>query len=194
MPIPTPNAFELHIYLERLSNLLRAEAWRAGQQHGLQPIQLQMLAYLQRCNRYSNTPAAVTEYFGLTKGTVSQSLKILEDRGLIAKSADTHDRRVVHLHLTEAGRAVLGEAMLPAPFQQLDAYLPISTQVEISTALRLLLTALQRANGARSFGVCATCRYHLTEEQGRYRCGLTQEPLLPHEIQLICREHEEKEP
>jgi DNA-binding MarR family transcriptional regulator len=193
MPTSTSDTFGLYAYLERLANLLRAEAWRAGQRHGLQPVQLQMLAYLQNCNRYSNSPVAVAEYFGLTKGTVSQSLKLLEDRGLIEKTIDGQDKRIVRLSVTEAGRAVLDEAIPPASFQQIDAYLSPSAKAEMSAALRSLLTALQRANSTRSFGVCATCRYHQLEGQERYRCGLTQEPLFPHEIQLICREHEEKE-
>ncbi|MFN2812475.1 MarR family winged helix-turn-helix transcriptional regulator, partial [Escherichia coli] len=74
--------------------------------------QLSALHYLARCNRYSDTPLGVTEYLGLTKGTVSQSLKVLEGRGLISKLPDARDRRSVHLRLTDAGRALI-EAVIP---------------------------------------------------------------------------------
>ena len=63
--------------LERLSSLTPVWFREHRQLSELQPIQLSALMYLGRCNRYSNTPLAVTEYFGLTKGTVSQSLKAL---------------------------------------------------------------------------------------------------------------------
>lgn len=67
---------------ERLSSLMRM--WY--RQHPLlvnvQPTHLSALRYLARCNRYSNTPLAVTEYLGLTKGTVSQSLKALRPTAL----------------------------------------------------------------------------------------------------------------
>ena len=56
--------------LERLSSLTRVWFRQHPLLADLQPIQLSALLYLARCNRYSNTPLAVTEYLGLTKGTV----------------------------------------------------------------------------------------------------------------------------
>ena len=91
-----------HELIERMANLLRAEARRVDGQ--LQPVHLQALAYLARCNRYSDTAGALTEYLGLTKGTVSQTLNVLEREGLIAREEDPADRRRVRLRLTPAGR------------------------------------------------------------------------------------------
>ena len=84
---------QVHTTLERLCNLLRVEARSHGADDGLLPIQLEALHYLGRCNRYSDTVQGVTEYLGQTKGTVSQSLKVLENRGLVRKRADTEDRQ-----------------------------------------------------------------------------------------------------
>ena len=60
--------------VERLGNLMRAKLRRVSAQMQLQPVHMQALLYLSQANRYSNTPQALTEYLGLTKGTVSQSL------------------------------------------------------------------------------------------------------------------------
>ena len=79
---------ELFNLIERLANLLRQETRLEGQSLGLQPIQQEALYYLSTCNRYSDTTLAVTEFLGLTKGTVSQSLKILESKALISKVKD----------------------------------------------------------------------------------------------------------
>ena len=57
---------------ERLGTLTRARLRQAGVAHGLQTIHLQVMMYLERANRLSNTPQGTTEYLGLTKGTVSQ--------------------------------------------------------------------------------------------------------------------------
>ena len=86
--------------IEQLGNLLRAEERQAGSVHGLQPVHLQALHYLLRCNRYSDLPASVTDYLGLTKGTVSQTLLVLEKKRYIEKHPDVADRRSVHLALT----------------------------------------------------------------------------------------------
>ena len=44
----------------------------------LEPVHLATLRYLCNCNRFSNTASAITEYLGQTKGTISQTLKVLE--------------------------------------------------------------------------------------------------------------------
>jgi DNA-binding MarR family transcriptional regulator len=75
-------------YVERLSELLRIDSRQAGADHGLQPVQLEALHYLSICNRYSDTPAAVTESLGQTKGTVSKTLRVLKRKGLLSKQLD----------------------------------------------------------------------------------------------------------
>lgn len=80
---------------------------------GIKPTHLSALRYLASCNRYSNTPLAVTEYLGLTKGTVSQSLNRLETYGFIVKSQDQRDKRSVHLELTVSARTLLASVTRP---------------------------------------------------------------------------------
>lgn len=186
LSLPSTQIYE---YSERIGHLLRAEAWKVSAAHDLQPIQLQMLHYLSICNRYSNTPMAVSDYFQLTKGTVSQSLKVLEARGYVEKRPDSKDGRSIHLHLSPRGSALLAAHWPPALVRNATQLLPADEQTQIQQALQTLLTKLQQANHQHGFGVCATCRHH-QQEATNYRCGLTGEILLPHEIALICREHE----
>jgi len=70
--------------IERIGRLLSTDAHAAG----LLPVQWEVLRYLRRANRFSRTPAALTAYLGLTKGTVSQTLRALEGRGLVRKRVD----------------------------------------------------------------------------------------------------------
>ena len=70
---------QIYEYLERIANLLRTDTRKLGVGKGLQPVQMEALHYLSCCNRYSNTPVAVSDYLGLTKGTVSQTLGVLEN-------------------------------------------------------------------------------------------------------------------
>ena len=179
-----------HDYIERLSNLLRNEFRREGGAFGLQPIQLEALHYLSMCNRYSDTPMAVTEYLGQTKGTISQSLKILENKGFITKHADANDRRMTHLQVTPSGENLVSMA-IPVPlFTNAEQYLDEKSQDRIVVALKQLLHAVQRSNGMKSFGVCSSCRYNQKNSEEEYFCGLTKETLTTQDIQLICREHE----
>lgn len=175
--------------LERLGTLVRSERRRVARELGLQPVHLEVLQYLRRCNRYSNTPQAVAAYLGATKGTVSQSLAVLERGGWIRKRADPTDGRVVRLEVTaRAQRALEGLAA----GQGVNAFGGLSAGAlrRAEAMLAALLRGWQAANRYRTFGVCRTCRHLLREGPGRFRCGLTQEALAPAETQQICHEHE----
>lgn len=170
--------------VERLAIVLRTEVRQAAAAHGLAPVQLEALRYLAACNRFSDTPAVVAEYLGTTPGTMSQTLLALERKGLVVKRPDDADGRKIHCVLTDAGRAIVDEIG--------HVVLPPGVPDDAETVLRDLLTALQRARGGRSFGVCRTCRFHRVLPDGD-RCGLTHEPLSPYDGTRICREHGHRE-
>ena len=175
--------------IERLGNLLRAVDWEQATREELKAVHIEMLRYLARANRYSDTPGALSEYLGLTKGTVSQSLLILERRGYLKKTPDEHDGRVVRVSLTEEGRRVVGEGWV-GPVTSALPTLGSDATDELAILLEELLRAVQAHRGGRTFGVCKTCRFFTREGHGRYRCGLTEEPLRAAESELLCREHE----
>lgn len=174
---------------ERLGNLLRSSQRQQSEDPPLLPVHWQALHYLARCNRYSDGPVAVAEFLGLTKGTTSQTLRLLESRGLIAREDDTTDRRRIHLRLTAAGRAVLQPATVPAGFSQAVTALGESGDL-LAALLEALLRELQAAHGSRTFGQCRTCRHFTPLGPGRQRCGLTGERLSAQDSAKICREHE----
>jgi DNA-binding MarR family transcriptional regulator len=184
------NTEQIYEYLERIANLLRTDTRKIGAGRGLQPVQLEALHYLGSCNRYSDTPAASADFLGLTKGTVSQTLGVLERLGFVEKRPDSKDRRVVHLHLTERGREVLDESFPPATLKGAMERIGDAERELLASGLQRLLRAMQEANRLRSFGVCKTCRHHRLQDDGSRRCGLTGETLTDDDSGKICREHE----
>ena len=106
---PEPD-WELYELFDNLAALIRAEERKKCVELGLQPIHLQMLNYLFRANDYNNTPGATADYLGITRGPASQSLIILEKRGLIEKVSDPFDRRLVHIRLLPKGVEFLKRA------------------------------------------------------------------------------------
>jgi DNA-binding MarR family transcriptional regulator len=159
---------------------------------GLQPVHLAALDYLARANRYSDTPGAVGEYLELTKGTVSQSLQVLEREGLITKRPDPNDKRVVHLAVSAAGKRVLRKIAPTLLLHKVVKSLPCDRLSSTEADLKQLLLGLQRARRSRAFGVCHTCRFFKTEATG-FRCGLTHEKLSVSDSHKICREQESPE-
>ncbi len=179
---------ELFNLIERLANLLRQETRLEGQSLGLQPIQQEALYYLSTCNRYSDTTLAVTEFLGLTKGTVSQSLKILESKNLISKVKDKKDKRITHLKVTEAGREFLMKTCPPQKFTDAIAGLSVDEEFETKTLLKKVLSNYQHATGRTAFGVCQHCKFNRKASNG-ILCDLTKEALSSDDIMLICREY-----
>lgn len=184
MPNQPETLATLHHVLGRISSLFRTQMRATATQHDLKLVQLEALVYLAVANRYSDTTGAVGEYLGVTKGTVSQTLRALEQRGLLTKVADAADGRVSHCHLTSAGRAI-ADAAHPAAF--LSGGNAVEDEETLAAALRVLRT-LQRGPAFRTFGRCDTCKHYDDAPSGT-RCGLTGEALSAEDSGKICREH-----
>lgn len=174
--------------LERINALLHSEARKRYAALGIQPVHVQVLEYLSLCNNHSNTPAILSEYLGLTKGTVSQSLQVLERKGYIRKSHDAEDGRVVHLYLLPAGEAILNQVQPLDVFTQAEEALLQRDFKSVRHALGTTLKVLQRANHSKSFGLCNTCAY-FTEVDNHTVCALTNEPLARDQTNKICHGH-----
>jgi len=179
------NLFKL---IERITNLVRSEERKKFAAMGLQPVHVQVLEYLYTCNRFSDTPAAVAEYLGLTKGTVSQSIQVLERKNYLTKTPDPEDGRVVHLALTGLGMSLLDQLKPIDVFEQAQKMINGKGFSTIEAALTAVLVELQKANNAKSFGVCHSC-VNFIEKDHYYHCKLTDLPLSRMDATKICREH-----
>ncbi len=173
--------------IERIGRLLSTDA-HAG---GLLPVQWEALRYLGRANRFSRTPAALTAYLGLTKGTVSQTVHALEARGLVTKQVDPADRRGRRLSLSPAGRTRLMRDPLAetvAAIRRLSG----PQRTELARGLESILSSRLDARKRKPFGQCRDCRYFARRHAGGapHYCRLLDEPLTEQEKNEICHEQQ----
>jgi len=147
------------IWLERLLSLRSSLQRKAAAAVGLQFTHAEILDYLSKCNRYSNSALALTEYLGLTKGSLSQSLKLLESKGLIKRTPCADDKRIARLSLTVEGTAILASVSAQMP----DLSLNDSGD---EAALQHILSTWQHQHGLKGFGLCGSCRYNQTLDAG----------------------------
>ena len=176
--------------LERLARLMRSR------EHSdeLNPAQWEALRYLNRANRFSNSPGALTRYLGATKGTISQTLMALERKGFIAKSTRVGEKRSISLMLTPKGRAVLAGD----PWNALAAAageLGGKTRRRLAKGLRELLAGELQRGKLDSFGQCPNCRFYRekgrsSDPSGPHHCMMFDQPLTTAETQCICVAHE----
>jgi DNA-binding MarR family transcriptional regulator len=173
--------------LTRFARILAAEGYGLR----LQPVQWQALRYLASANRFSRTAKGLTAWLGQTKGSVSQSLIILETKGLIARESDKADGRIVRLDLTQAGHDLLSRAPESLARRMLG-HLPDDKQAEFTHLIDTMLKEEIKSKGGRPFGVCHECRYFErapVSDAGHY-CRLLEVDLSEDESLLICYEQE----
>lgn len=168
--------------INRLARLDAASAWGGD----LNPTQRAVLSYLARANRFSRSPSHVAEYLGTTRGTISQSLKSLLQKGYVSEFRSTQDKRAISFALTQKGKAIADAgSSLDRSLSGLD---DAKKQV-LQSALTDVLKHLVRQNDGRAFGVCKTCIHFKPSKPGGF-CTLLSEPLAPEETSLICHEQE----
>ena len=172
--------------LDRLGRLLHELQFVDG----LNPAQWEALRYISRANLYSRSPGALAEFLGTTRGTVSQTLISLENKGYVRRERSAADRRVVRLELTEGGAKVLEKDPMRA-IEQAAACLDTATGDALRQGLNRLLCDVQGRFGLKPFGVCGECALFCSGEADRTRtkrlmCGLTGEALEPRDIALLC--------
>lgn len=174
-------------YIERISNIVNSEEKKFLNPLGLQTIHLEVLNYLSISNKYSNTPVAVSKYLGNTKGTTSQTINLLENKGYLKKVNNPEDKRSIKLKLT-----MRGESLVDLFNSKMNKISVDNRDIKVAEeVLKKILISIQRSNSNKSFGICKTCRFFIHENEG-FRCGLTKEILYTAEIDKICFEHEHK--
>ncbi|MEI6737011.1 MAG: MarR family transcriptional regulator [Pseudomonadota bacterium] len=178
--------------VKRLGNLMRTEARRVGVDEQLAPVHVEALVYIAGANRYSNTPQALGEYLGLTKGTISQSLLLLDRRGLIERYQDDIDRRVVRLRLSSTGEQFLNDAQPQLAWIHATRDISPNRIRNAVSALRETLTTFQADNEGQPFGTCPSCRHFERLSARAYRCGLMGDRLSGPETRKICWIYEMK--
>ncbi len=167
--------------INRIARLDAAHSWEGD----LNPAQRGALEYLVQANMYSRAPSHVAEYFGTTRGTMSQTLKVLSRKGYVSEETSMSDKRSISYTPTEAGRAlVTASNPIAVAFESLN---PVK-QAELEKALRRGLHQALKANGGQSFGVCRTCEHYDPNEANGF-CKLLSVSLLKGENNKICVEH-----
>jgi DNA-binding MarR family transcriptional regulator len=184
---PMQAATEAAHLIERLDRLAR----RGEGGLDLNPAQWEALRYVSRANRFSRSPAALADYLGSTRGTVSQTLIALEQKGFLERIPSARDKRSLVLALTSAGAAAL----------RLDPLLALAGDIaeaagdeaeHLTAVLRATLARAIARNDGKPFGACHTCRHFRPAAKATtripYHCTLLNEPLSESDSQAICTE------
>jgi DNA-binding MarR family transcriptional regulator len=137
---PDLDVAPLHVLsrLSRLSRRLDLARGNAFAGHDLDGWEFDVLSALRRAGRpYQLSPGHLVAETLVTSGTMTNRVDRLEQRGLVARHPDPHDRRGVLVRLTPAGREAVAAA-LAALLDHERALLAPLTQQEQETLAALL--------------------------------------------------------
>lgn len=87
-------------------------------------------------------PSAIAQYIGINRTAASRTLRQMEERGHLQRSAGTGDKRTTRVEISAEGRTVL-DAALPMAFEAQDELRNQLTEAEhdqLSTLLDKLLS------------------------------------------------------
>jgi len=181
---------KITVALERLSEAFRVLLWQESRKNGLSPIQIQILVFLLFHSADKCKVGYLASEFNMTKATVSDSIKVLFQKGLIEKITDGTDTRSFSILLTESGKVVAGEASLfTNPIENAVASLPAYTQDILLVSLMSVIDKLNVAQVITVQRMCKTCRFFDNRGE-QFFCKLLNKPLEIRDLRVDCPEHE----
>src|SRR5690606_3520702 len=165
--------------LERISQAFRVLLWQESKEFSLTPIQVQVLIFLLYHSREKRKVSYLAGEFNMTKATISDTVKTLDQKGLIEKEYEQHDTRRYIIHLSEKGEAVAKQtasfaADILAPVKKLRA----DDKENLLLSLMEIIHHLNRAGVITIQRMCRTCSYYAPMHAGEeHFCRLLNKKL-----------------
>jgi DNA-binding MarR family transcriptional regulator len=184
---------QLLIGLSRLGQALRLAAWD-GAGARLSPLQADIIRHLAG-NPRSRRQGDLVTALASTAPTISDAVRTLTSKGLVERTRDLVDTRVLNLSLTEAGLAEAARlAVVPPP---LRAALDALTPEDVAGMLRgsaTMIRVLQQHQAIPVSRTCFTCRFYRPAEpataQLPHHCRFVDADFADSQLRLDCPEHE----
>lgn len=184
----TPYETQIVAYLDRIVRAIRRMENEAAVTCGLNPLQLRILQFLLSNSHRKITVGFAAEELEVSEPTISDSLRALETKKLIIKTADANDRRIKHLQLTARGKKLVGRL---ANFSGLPlATLDSGTLERLSSDLHQLVAMLFEKSLLKHARICRTCAYFSPAEgEQPQTCRLLKKQLRTGDLQSDCHDH-----
>lgn len=176
--------------LERLSEAFRVLLWEKAKNLAVSPIQIQILIFLHYQGEEKRKVTYLAREFNMSKATVSEAVKTLEQKGLLERRTEPHDTRSHTLHLTGNGRLIVEQTALFAnPVLSALGRIPPEKREILLENLLLLIGQLQQTGIISIQRTCFLCRFYQKTEAGHF-CKFLGTPLKSGDLRVDCPEFE----
>jgi len=177
--------------LERISEAFRVLLWDESKAFSLTPIQVQILIFLHTHSKDKRKVSYLAEEFNLSKPTISDAVKALEEKSLITRKNNPDDSRSYHIELTKKGKEIaektsLFTVELVKPIEQLES----NDKENLLLSLLRIIYHMTRTGVITIQRMCWTCEYYRSDQdQGQHFCKLLNKRLLVTDLRIDCPEH-----
>lgn len=187
-PLPSRIATGLH----KIGLAMKQQAWQQANEEGLSATQGQILAALVAHGPL--TGSELSERLGVTLPTISDSVRVLVDKKLVARSPDPRHPRATLLTPTKRGGELGARARSWPEFMAgALAELTADEQRAFFGGVVKMIRALQDQGLVPTSGMCVTCthfRPNVRVGAAPHHCAFVDAPLASEQLRLDCPEHE----
>ncbi|MCY1538853.1 MarR family protein [compost metagenome] len=180
--------------LERIAQAFRVLLWQESKEFSLSPIQVQVLIFLLHHSEEKRKVSYLAAEFNMTKATISDTIKTLEQKNLITKEYEQHDSRSYIIHLTTKGKDIAGKTSFFTKEIQtpIDKLHPDDKENLLLSLLNIILH-LNQSEVITIQRMCMTCRYYQSSDKGqKHFCNLLNQKLHIADLRIDCPEHSVK--
>lgn len=174
--------------LERLSQVFRILLWEKAKEHGLSPIQIQLLIFIQYHSTDKCTVSYLAQEFNFTKPTISDAIKVLEQKNFIKKNTDSSDTRSYTIQLTASGKKIVLETENFAnPITEIITKSNEADKLILWENISNLISLLNRQEIISIQRTCFNCGHYTIKNKNAF-CSLLNQKLLTKDIRIDCEE------
>ncbi len=176
--------------LERLSQVFRILLWEKAKEHSLSPIQIQLLIFIQYHSTDKCTISYLAQEFNFTKPTISDAIKVLEQKNFIKKNTDSSDTRSYTIQLTASGKKIVLETENFAnPITEIITKSNEADKLILWENISNLISLLNRQEIISIQRTCFNCGHYTIKNKNAF-CSLLNQNLLTKDIRIDCEEFE----
>lgn len=174
-------------YINRLSRAMRKSYNQIGFEEGLNPLQIQILEFLSRYNRKKITINYIAAEMEVSEATVSDSIKVLVERGLLRKTSDELDKRIRYVEITQEGKFLINkiEKKVQIQFPEME----LKDKQKLVFLLHTLTFEFFKSGYLTNARICFSCMYYERHKNNKHYCNLLKETLEPLGLRYDCPDH-----
>lgn len=178
--------------MERISQAYRVLLWNESKEHSISPIQIQILIFLLFHSDEKRKVSYLANEFNVTKATLSDSIKVLEQKKFIRKEYEVHDTRSYIIYLTAKGQETAKRtAAFTQQIQESVTQLHEEDKKDLLISLMSIIQQLNKTGVITLQRMCKTCiHFSPGDDTAQHFCKLLNQKLWNVNLRMDCPEHD----